>query len=815
MTTRFMTWVGSNVPTSSRGWSEVSQYANKFQRIGLFEWAVTDTTGHIRNAGGTISGSATSQEMSLIQQFPQIQWYISIQALGSYLQALWTNQNGAQNTFMSDLATLLEQNPWWAGVDIDFEQGGDSSYTDQAVAFFQRIYNYVHSQGKLVHADLPGLTGPGQSLGGEYWCDYAQLAPYFDTCTIMTYGYSWLGSAPGAISPASWVQAVYDYAVTVIPPAKIFLGVAGYGIRWQIYEDPGSGYRGTSGSYYAWLAWMLGVFNHTGNGPPQPLIPWAAFWDDDVKSAYMLLDIYDYQEPEDATKLNAPYVKGTYNSKPFMTAYSKTQGTTFTGLVTQQSKSQTTKHGGALSDGGSYYTARVPQTGEVPGYAQYTFNVPTAGTYAIVLHVNFPWWSMAKVGVYLDGTLDTSTGQVTGGQALTVEQPTQWYPLARTDHWIQAGTVQLSAGTHTLTFSGLLSAYGAQFWGFAVASGFNFSMSGGSGQFTLVPQTYKDVNGNAAQPASGYVLTLEVLRHDPEYATVWSDDWRTYPGGHDSLGNWYNLTGSWSVSGTYGSPSTLKGSGQLTLGYDQFDDLCVWADFSFSGSEAGIVMGSNKIGLTSDGRVVFNGSTLGNVDTSGTNELRVRCRGGIYDVWLNGKHVGQASGSGSKTFGLYTANGATMQCMSLNAGDAYWMMPREAVTVTTPTGSHTLGRISRSGVTWDDTWGYFEVPDGTEERSTRSGTNTSISLDWDYLHSASISLGDIIPVTVEGVDAGVWVSRLYLCDQDGASIAYYADINSFRYWFEQARDTWDLAGVAMWALGLEDPKIFGCIPDQW
>lgn len=415
--------------------------------------------------------------------------------------------------------------------------------------------------------------------------------------------------------------------------------------------------------------------------------------------------------------------------------------------------------------------------------------------------MNFPWWSMAKITVELDGT------------QFTVQQPTQWYPLARQVHWILAGTVNLSAGQHTLTFDGGASAIGAQFWGFAIAQGFSFTMTGGTAQYTLVPQTYKDINGNDAQPASGYVVTLEVLRHEPEYAQVWSDDWRTYPGGNDNLANWYNLSGNWSVQGTYMQPSTLIGSGQMTIGYTGFSDLCVYADFSFTGSEAGIIMGSNKIGLTSDGRVVFNGTTLGTANTSDSHQLRVRCRQGTYDVWLDGVHIGTTTGSGSNTFGLYTATGAQMQCTQLYAGDAYWMMPQEAVTITTPSGKETIGRIPRTGVTWDNTWGCFQVPNGTEEYNTRTGTAKDISMDWDYLASQAVNLGPNIPVTIQAEDIGVWLRRVFLCDQDGASIAYFCDANYFRYWADEAERR-GLAGTAMWQLGLEDPRIFDMLPDN-
>lgn len=76
---------------------------------------------------------------------------------------------------------------------------------------------------------LPGMTGVQGSVGGENWCVYADLNPYCDTASIMSYGMAWAGSAPGPVSPRSWLEGIYDYAVTAMSPGKIFMGLPGYG----------------------------------------------------------------------------------------------------------------------------------------------------------------------------------------------------------------------------------------------------------------------------------------------------------------------------------------------------------------------------------------------------------------------------------------------------------------------------------------------------------------------------------------------------------------------------------------------------------
>ena len=58
--------------------------------------------------------------------------------------------------------------------------------------------------------------------------------------------------------------SIYDYAVTVMNPEKIFFGLPAYGWNWQIYDLPanlGKTYRGTSNTYYAAKNWMTGQYN--------------------------------------------------------------------------------------------------------------------------------------------------------------------------------------------------------------------------------------------------------------------------------------------------------------------------------------------------------------------------------------------------------------------------------------------------------------------------------------------------------------------------------------------------------------------------
>ena len=846
---RFMSWTFAK---TTRMYDEIDANGDKIYQLGIFDFTV-DSTGTItRNAGMTTNDNTyhLNKINALIAKYPNIKWYLTIRNDGnsSIFDALKNNTNGAQDTFISEINRLINENVYITGIDINLERGGSKNDESLVLALFSRISSTVRGRGLKVHYDLPAMTAAYTTVGAEKWCNYANLKSLMDSCTIMSYGMSWAGSAPSPISPRNWLEQVYAYVTQQLDPSTVFMGLPAYGFRWQIYKKPTDqyDYRGEgSGTYLAFLYWMLGKYNHTEDAynagqrtdNPQPYIPFVGYWDDDQISPYILLDVYDFQNVNDTTsdKNNLyPLNIDTYNNKPFFTAYSQQQKTNFNNIVVDKVVNTANGGGwdcsGALTLGGNFVAARPPvqlkdaegnpavdENGnpimEDEGVASTTFNVATGGTYDIVLWVNFPWWDRNSLNVNIDGSNFTAT------------QPTQWYPLARQKHWFKVGSINLSAGSHTFTFNGANSVDGTQLYGFRVTSSFSYTMDCGDINFTVKPATFIDVNNNPVQAASGYKLTLEALRRPPEYAYVWSDDFRSYAPDPEQgtqfnsalFNTYYNVSGSWTVDGTYMNPSTLRGSGSISIKYSNFSDIRVKATFSFSGSEAGLNIGNARIALKSGQIVLYlNGGQVNsaNVDTTGTNSIIARCRGGSLDVQYNGSTVFTCSGVSSYNFGLYTTS-ATMYCTLLEAYDSYWMQLREAVTVTTPAGTEQLGRINRSA-NYDSVNNCIYIPSG-EEINYRTDLDrynepVVISMDWDYLHSSEFSASGDTAISIHADDIGVWVSGLYLVDKDGASICYYSDMNMYFYWMNRAEFEWKLQGIGTWAIGQQDPNFYKYLP---
>jgi len=64
--------------------------------------------------------------------------------------------------------------------------------------------------------------------------DYPAHGEIADFVILMTYEWGWSGGPPMAVAPINQVRKVLDYAVSVIPPKKIMMGMPLYGYDWKL-----------------------------------------------------------------------------------------------------------------------------------------------------------------------------------------------------------------------------------------------------------------------------------------------------------------------------------------------------------------------------------------------------------------------------------------------------------------------------------------------------------------------------------------------------------------------------------------------------
>lgn len=347
--------------------------------------------------------------------------------------------------------------------------------------------------------------------------------------------------------------------------------------------------------------------------------------------------------------------------------------------------------------------------------------------------------------------------------------------------------------------------------------------------YALAPRQFRDRDGNWATPA-GLTLTLECLKRPPESAIIWDDDFRTA----GQVGtSYYRRSGSWSQwpasnpDRRYSQARVGTAGGTLDLNHDfGRKALHVQARLQLpAAGRAGVHIGTIRAEVSNTGVLrLTNGSTVlastsvsapGVSTTPGTGTVVVglRIRGTKARAYFGTSEtsvplrltatVPAAAKDGSA--GVWANRGAWFD--HLRVGDGWWYQPREAFTVRLGDQTWTVGRIPRSGVTWNLNKNVFRPTADVEEIETRT---RDISLDWDFDHLAGfpIDLGQTRQVTIRPLDVGCWLGRIFLCDSDGASVLWYADAAHTAWWADRARFEWGLAGFALWSLGQEDVRLW-------
>ena len=136
----------------------------------------------------------------------------------------------ARGALIENLAqTLAAQG--FGGVDIDFEYipaEDAEAYAAFVAAVRARLepmgYTVMVALAPKTSADQPGLLYEAH--------DYAALGAAADDVLLMTYEWGYALSAPMAVAPIDKVEQVVRFAVSQVPPDKIFLGMPNYGYDW-------------------------------------------------------------------------------------------------------------------------------------------------------------------------------------------------------------------------------------------------------------------------------------------------------------------------------------------------------------------------------------------------------------------------------------------------------------------------------------------------------------------------------------------------------------------------------------------------------
>ena len=119
------------------------------------------------------------------------------------------------------------------GLDIDFEYilAEDRDAFVDFVAYMQEAVSALGYPTSVALAPKTSDTQTGLLYEGK---DYRRLGETADYVLLMTYEWGYTYGPPMAVAPLNKVREVVEYAVTVISPSKIHLGILNYGYDWAL-----------------------------------------------------------------------------------------------------------------------------------------------------------------------------------------------------------------------------------------------------------------------------------------------------------------------------------------------------------------------------------------------------------------------------------------------------------------------------------------------------------------------------------------------------------------------------------------------------
>ena len=148
------------------------------------------------------------------------------------LASLVLNNPDIQETLINDIIDNMEKKGY-RGLDIDFE----FVYPEDSLLygeFIGKLRSRLNPLGYEVIAALAPKTSDNQRGLLYEGHNYRAIGANSDAVLLMTYEWGYTYGPPLAVAPIRNVRQVVDYALTIIPPEKIFLGIPNYGYDWTL-----------------------------------------------------------------------------------------------------------------------------------------------------------------------------------------------------------------------------------------------------------------------------------------------------------------------------------------------------------------------------------------------------------------------------------------------------------------------------------------------------------------------------------------------------------------------------------------------------
>ena len=669
---------------------DLEQFSHKIYSIGLHEFGVT-AAGKVYNynsgesalyfnADGTHTGMYMKFENERDNiKYPDIKWYMQAVCFGwgkvqLFLDNDVLNAEGRypQQQFIYEMEKIFdlyamsrvidgyipESVPLqWEGIEMDVEATLSGVVT--TVAYDEKYVEFL----KLLKREL--CTPRDLKLRVNSFAMWGVQMPYYyrfhnyelfavstddtgatliDELQLMSYDFAWSGSAPGASTPTWWFENVaawssncFDKAknpAAVLTIDKVFLGCAGYGNRWGL-SDPNN-LHGSSVTFRNLLEWENGLRRHyhydtdgvTIIYENQEFLMQNGFEDPLSKNQLLLPHVYDFRGAQYGQIVEETAAHGTYNEKNYITSYSKSQQSIFTGIkqiVTSVSSSSgkvspapnpvnrkvndnLTFFPGNQCDQVQYLANEVDGTCTLEDIAEgslvYGVN-PGVGTFKVIALVSFPWYSQSTLGGNIGGV-----GFTLGGQSLP-----DYYPyMFDSSHWYDMGSYTFDAVGCNITINGELGDYGTQIYGFVICSSFDENLRGGDITLPVNIKPFKDKNKVAVAIPTTMVISTEILRQAARPVILWEDRYSPYVGVNPSL----EATSYYMKEGVYSSNGSTYSDGECVRSYTDGFTWGHWSPHIDPNNDTGYTYFdyTDAYALNGSGQLIFNHMFNGNVQVN-------------------------------------------------------------------------------------------------------------------------------------------------------------------------------------------------------
>lgn len=213
-----------------------NQVGSAYSSLSAF-WGTVEENGSSLEYKGSIAAWRTFKN-SLP---PQIPTFFTISGNPNYTFKTLTEPT-TRAAFIANV-TQIAKTEGFTGIDIDFE-GLGSANRDLFTEFIRSLAASLKTENLQLSVTVEAR------IANKVPMDWRTLGLLADEIRIMAYDYhARRTNEPGAIAPLSWVKEVADYAISVIDPKKVVMGLGNYGYDWREPRTASESWEGTGVSH--------------------------------------------------------------------------------------------------------------------------------------------------------------------------------------------------------------------------------------------------------------------------------------------------------------------------------------------------------------------------------------------------------------------------------------------------------------------------------------------------------------------------------------------------------------------------------------